>query len=156
MVAAIFILWCVIGAVVGYAIGAPRGRASEGIGLGLILGVIGWVIVALLPPADSATSPTAHVHEARRPCPYCAELIQPDAVVCRFCGSQVEPVPKPTVTVESIEARYPAYFDQAKAALDRLPNRPDDELEWLETVCFALRRGWSIQRAVAEATPQAY
>ena len=27
----------------------------------------------------------------RRACPYCAEMIQPSAVVCRFCGREVPP-----------------------------------------------------------------
>jgi hypothetical protein len=29
----------------------------------------------------------------RRPCPFCAEPIQPSAVVCRFCGRDVEAAP---------------------------------------------------------------
>jgi len=24
-------------------------------------------------------------------CPFCAELIQPDATICRFCGKQIPP-----------------------------------------------------------------
>lgn len=28
----------------------------------------------------------------RRPCPFCAESIQPSAVVCRFCGREVLPM----------------------------------------------------------------
>jgi hypothetical protein len=27
----------------------------------------------------------------RRPCPFCAEFIQPSAVICRFCGREVPP-----------------------------------------------------------------
>ena len=29
--------------------------------------------------------------KGRRPCPHCAELIMPEAKVCRFCGNEVAP-----------------------------------------------------------------
>jgi hypothetical protein len=43
------IIWLACAAI-GYAIGNPKGRATEGIVLGLLLGVIGVIIVACLSP----------------------------------------------------------------------------------------------------------
>ena len=34
---------------IGYKIGAPRGHGGTGVVLGLLLGFIGWLIVAFLP-----------------------------------------------------------------------------------------------------------
>jgi hypothetical protein len=52
---------------------------------------IGWFVLALI------LTPLAGLllfmlQPRRRPCPFCAESIQPSAVVCRFCGRDVPPV----------------------------------------------------------------
>jgi hypothetical protein len=47
--------------------------------LALILTPLAGLLLFMLPPR-------------RRPCPFCAESIQPSAVVCRFCGRDVPPV----------------------------------------------------------------
>jgi hypothetical protein len=73
---------------------------SASVGWGLYV-VIGGAVVAVIgalmlanarPPARtvaSAAAPTV----ALRACPSCAELIQPTARVCRYCGRDVEPMP---------------------------------------------------------------
>lgn len=68
--ALLFALWLtsgLIGAIVG------RQTARQGIGclLGLILGPIGWILVAML---DT------------RPCPMCGKRIKKAARVCPHCG----------------------------------------------------------------------
>lgn len=42
----------VVGAIVGMAIGMQKGRGGEGFVLGGFLGVIGWIIVAVMAPSD--------------------------------------------------------------------------------------------------------
>ena len=44
--------------------------------LSVILTPLAGLLLFMLPPR-------------RRPCPFCAEAIQPSAVVCRFCGREV-------------------------------------------------------------------
>ena len=100
----LFILFLVIGPLVGggvgYALGEPKGRGGLGFVLGLFGGVIGWIVIALLDPtpaemarraaqsADGASPSSA----PERTCPWCAETIKAAAVVCRFCNRDVEPV----------------------------------------------------------------
>jgi len=59
--------------------------------LGLLLGPIGVLIVALLPRkavAAKATPPPEPGSDERR-CPHCAEIIRVEAKVCKHCGRDV-------------------------------------------------------------------
>jgi hypothetical protein len=113
------LFWCGAGGLVGYAIGNSKGRGTQGLLLGLLFGVIGWLIVAVMEPSDHvrhmrqaetialarslATPPRdaerlggserdARSSTGRRRCPWCAETIQSAAIICRFCGRNVEPI----------------------------------------------------------------
>ena len=104
----VLIFWSAVGAAVGYAIGNPRGRGEVGAVLGLFLGVLGWVIILLLPSTpeaeaarllevDSAARGAAPAgpllgSASLRTCPWCAETIQSAAILCRFCGRDVDPI----------------------------------------------------------------
>lgn len=60
-----------IGALLG---GLLKGRAGEGFLLGLLLGVIGWLIIFLL-------------HDHRLRCPECRGVIEAGAGRCKNCGA---------------------------------------------------------------------
>lgn len=59
-----------------------------GIGAGVVGGAAGVVLLV-----DASTTGHGSSDEAAdtRPCPYCAEHIREAAVLCRFCGRDVEP-----------------------------------------------------------------
>ncbi len=93
----------VVGGGVGFAIGKGKGRGGFGFVLGALLGLIGWIIIAVMPGVNSA--PVMRRRMPPRPvggpgaggpgqgglkaCPYCAEMIQPAARICRFCKADV-------------------------------------------------------------------
>jgi Protein of unknown function (DUF2510) len=68
--------------------------ASVGIGLYVCVGGAAMIVVGAL-MVSSAVKAAAAPFDATRPCPYCAEQIQPAARVCRFCGRDVDPVSAP-------------------------------------------------------------
>ena len=72
MVAAV-LLWVVVTCLVGYLIGNSRGRGTEGVFFGLLLGPIGWIITLLFP-------------EAGAKCPECKGVVPTGARRCKHCG----------------------------------------------------------------------
>ncbi len=98
---AFVVVWIICGAI-GLAIGNGKGKPLAGFLLGLLLGVIGLIIIAVMKPTPEAeaarnvkVAETMRVLEGQGqeaslvPCPWCAERIQPNAQFCRFCGKEV-------------------------------------------------------------------
>lgn len=72
-------LWVLLALAVGILAAREFGRSGiRWFLLALLFTPLVGLLLFLLPPR-------------RRACPYCAELIQPSAVVCRFCGREVPP-----------------------------------------------------------------
>jgi hypothetical protein len=72
------VLWCSVNAVVGYFIGKRKYVIWASIIVSILFGPIGWLIAAL----NSGKL---------RKCPFCAELVKPEAVVCKHCGHKLPP-----------------------------------------------------------------
>ncbi len=112
-----WIIFCSVVAIfglIGWAIGKPKGRGDAGIVLGMVLGPIGLVVIALLgcsqeqaprqagvwtdnPPLPPPTTDglgagygVLQRANGRVACPWCAELILPAAKLCRYCGREVQ------------------------------------------------------------------
>lgn len=101
-------LWIVIGAGVGYAIGTQRGREGEGLLFGAFLGFIGWFIILVGP-------------DYRRKCKECLGAVPKAATKCCHCASvlttQTSETSPQTITVAA------ASFDQeSKESVFNCPN----------------------------------
>jgi hypothetical protein len=73
-----FSMICAVNALIGAAIGNSKGRVAAGAAWGIILGPIGWLIIALAP-------------DVRPKCPECGGVIVEGARRCKNCGVILPP-----------------------------------------------------------------
>lgn len=97
-------LWLVCG-VGAAAIAASKGRNFIGwLACGLLLGPIAILIVGFMAKAGPDKS-------TLRKCPFCAETILKEAVVCKHCGREI-----PVDLVEKVESRRCPHCREAMPA----------------------------------------
>jgi hypothetical protein len=188
---AVFLVSAIISGLIGLAIGVGKGRAAGGFWLGFFLGIIGWIIVALLQPTAQADAQRLGMVRAavgmppnpdgpgpaggNRTCPWCAESIKSAAVVCRYCGRDVEPVVVPESTVSPVvqhardgytpeeldrrresfaflKAEHPTSFDAVwEAAVALRPWPLAMSTPPLRAACVAVKKGVPANEAVRAA-----
>ena len=91
-----WLLVLIICALIAGGINSSKGRSyGEGFTIGLFLGFIGVIIVAMLPKNEKGLEQEKLQDGTSKKCPYCAEVIKMEANVCRYCGKEL-PVVIPT------------------------------------------------------------
>jgi hypothetical protein len=87
--------WFVFAIVVGIAASA-RGRNGFGwFLLSLIISpLFGLILVLVLPNPQDERERYQRLYNSRK-CPFCAEMVLREAIVCKHCGSALEPPPQP-------------------------------------------------------------
>jgi hypothetical protein len=83
----------------GAVLGAGKGRAGVGLALGLFLGVIGIIIIVLLPATEEQAA-LDKLRSGRKKCPFCAELVRGEAVMCKHCSQPIGAAAPPQEEVE--------------------------------------------------------
>ena len=86
----VFFGWIVLSFVVGW-VWSVRGLSF---GAGLLISVllsplVGLIVGLVKKPSAAQADKVAIAAGGVRKCPYCAEIIKAEAVVCRFCGKDV-------------------------------------------------------------------
>src|SRR5438067_23776 len=96
-----FILVLLLG-LIPAMIASSKGRSFFGWYVyGVLLFLIALVHALLLRPDVKHVEARAIAEDGRRKCPHCAELIKREALVCRYCGRDVEAAAAPTSTIDA-------------------------------------------------------
>jgi hypothetical protein len=72
-----------ISATIGYLIGARRGNGAPGAVMSVLFGPFGWLYAAV-------------ARGNLQKCPFCSEDPKPDALFCRYCGSELPKIKQST------------------------------------------------------------
>ena len=93
-----FFLWLIFCPIFCGIVAANKKRSVAGwVVAGFFLGIFAFIWVLLLPtvqpaasPSTTSTSLTSTAQDtSMRPCPFCAEPIRKEAILCRYCGSRL-------------------------------------------------------------------
>ena len=100
------LVWLVFG-VVSSIIASNKGNSGcGGFLLGVLLGPIGLIITLLSSGNNNGNYPSKNY---TRRCPYCAELVNHQAIVCKHCGRDI-----PLINEKKFEYQSPPYNNLSK------------------------------------------
>ena len=88
-----FIVIWIVSTILGVMIGSSKGRGGAGFALGFLLGPLGVIITLFLKPDTAKVEEDAMVSGGMRKCPYCAELVKTEALICKHCQKDLPPLP---------------------------------------------------------------
>jgi hypothetical protein len=71
-----FVIWAFFAALIGVLIGQSKGRAVDGLVLGVLLGPLGWLLIAVGP-------------NKKPKCPDCGGVVVSGAKKCKNCGALI-------------------------------------------------------------------
>jgi hypothetical protein len=103
----IILTWLVLAGLVAAFAKSKGHSAGAFFGLSVLLSpVVGFIIALVKEPNRAKAEQIRLTSGGERKCPFCAELVKSEAVVCRFCGRDLPPPKKKTSTVRPGDEIY--------------------------------------------------
>lgn len=90
--AVVIVLWILCGVLAAVIASSKGGSGGLGFLVGFLLGPFG-IILAFFMGDDQAKAASEVAAGTSKKCPRCAELVKPEALVCRFCGNEFATAP---------------------------------------------------------------
>lgn len=81
------VFWLICGGVAAMIANSRGGDGMMGFIAGVLLGPLG-IVVACFMGGEKAVADKQLADGAMKKCPRCAELVQPDAQICKHCGHE--------------------------------------------------------------------
>lgn len=136
----IFALWIICGFAASYVAGQKNKSSGTWFLLGLLLGPIALLMVGLSPaaPAKAGGHQSFQMTQQEdnaaytfspltRPCPFCAEDIKPEAIVCKHC--------KRDVPAERVKSRIEKAYESMQQAHEHKVSKSGARI-WLSEYGF--------------------
>jgi len=77
--------------------------------IGFALGPLGLGIAALVSPNEERLGKIKIKQGYARKCPYCSEIINHDARICKHCRSEVDPLPDPPKFLDVLSDTFKSF-----------------------------------------------
>lgn len=94
----VLFIWFLCAILTAVIFNAKGRNPVAGFFLGFLLGIFGLIIAACLPRVEGNIEAKKLSTGIAKACPFCAELVRLEAVVCKHCGRDLpppEPEPEP-------------------------------------------------------------
>jgi hypothetical protein len=117
-----------------------RGRSFGGVLLlSLLLSpLVGFIYVAVMPrkQSEAERQAAAEAIANSKKCPFCAETIKAEAVVCRYCGRDL---PQAAADTRSDEEKFAVWLAAQKPPLDLAKLSPEEREDQRKAYAWATR-----------------